>query len=213
MTRHLQSSLWFGLLAGELIALFSLAVFGYLGAYRILGLSGGVFVIAALLWCLLVPLAMASGLKVLTLLPLPESFTRQFSRYGVIGVLNTLLSLTIFNSFMSVSGITEGYLITFFSIITFIAVITHAFLWNKFLVFQSENLSGTHREYTRFFLVSGATALINVVVISVLVNMVGPLWGISPKLWANMAVLSTVPISVFGNFFGYKFLVFKVHLI
>jgi len=212
MTRHLQSSLWFGLLAGELIALFSLAVFGYLGVYRMLGLSGGMLVVSALLWCLLLPFALASGLKILTLLPLSESFTRQFSRYGVIGVLNTLLSLTIFNFLMSVSGVTQGHLITFFSVITFIVVISHAFLWNKFLVFRSENLSGTHREYTRFFLVSGTTALINIVVISLLVNVVGPLWGISPKLWANMAVLSTVPISVFGNFFGYKFLVFKVHL-
>ncbi|HYF10447.1 MAG TPA: GtrA family protein [Candidatus Paceibacterota bacterium] len=213
MSHHFHSSLWFGLLAGAFIAIFSLIVFGNLGVYAELGLSGATLVIAAVLWCLIVPLGLASGLKILTLLPLPESFTRQFVRYGVIGVLNTLLSLTIFNLLMSATGVTRGYLITVFSVITFVIVISHAFLWNKFLVFRSEELAGAHREYTRFFLVSGTTALVNVVVISLLVNVVGPLWGIAPKLWANIAVLSTVPISVFGNFFGYKFLVFRTHLI
>jgi hypothetical protein len=33
--------------------------------------------------------------------------------------------------------------------------------------------------------------------------------GIDPKVWANIALASTIITAFFGNFFGYKFIVFK----
>jgi len=209
MTRHLQSSLWFGLLAGVLIALFSLPVFANLGLLERLGLSGSSLVFAVFGWCLFVPLAVASGLKVLSVLPLPLSFSREFVRYGIIGVLNTLLNISIFNLLMFISGVTRGPLIALFSIVTFTIVITHAFLWNKFSVFHSAAEADTRRQYMNFFLVSGTTALVNTVLIYILINVVGPGISLDAKLWANIVILLTIPVSFAGNFLGYKFIVFK----
>ncbi|MDO8521795.1 MAG: GtrA family protein [bacterium] len=131
----------------------------------------------------------------------------QFVRYGIVGILNTLLGIGIFNFFMWISGITRGIEITFFSMATFAIVVTHSFFWNKRIVFQSKERA--HREYVLFFTVSTTVALLNVGIISFLVNGLGAPAGISPILWANIAVLITIPVSVLGNFFGYKLLVFK----
>lgn len=131
----------------------------------------------------------------------------KFVRYGLVGVLNMFLSFAIFNFLIWISGITRGIEITFFSAITFAIVVTHSFFWNKFLVFKSQGAS--HREYVKFFTVSTTTALVNVGIISLLVNSIGAPEGIDPLLWANIAVFITIPVSVLGNFTGYALLVFK----
>ena len=133
----------------------------------------------------------------------------QFLRYGCIGVLNTALSLGILNLLMHLFNVSSGHLLTLFSAVTFAIVITHSFFWNKFLVFRSHDLQTAHREYVGFFVVSGAVALFNIALFSLIVNGVGPQWGIAPRLWANVAVLLTIPTAVLGNFFGYKLLVFS----
>ena len=131
----------------------------------------------------------------------------KFTRYGLVGVLNVILSFAIFNFLLFVSGVAQGIEVTFFSIITFAIVVTHSFFWNKWLVFKSAGAA--HPEYIRFFAVSSTTSLINVGIISFLVNVAGAPEGVSPTLWANIAVLLTIPVSVLGNFFGYLLLVFR----
>lgn len=131
----------------------------------------------------------------------------KFVRYGLVGMLNMFLSFAIFNFFLWISGITRGIEVTIFSMITFAIVVTHSFFWNKFLVFKSQGAG--HQEYVKFFVVSTTTALVNVGVISLLVNGIGAPSGIDPLLWANIAVLITIPISVLGNFTGYALLVFR----
>lgn len=131
----------------------------------------------------------------------------RFVRYGLVGVLNTILSFGIFNFLIWISGITRGIEITFFSVITFAIVVTHSFFWNKFLVFKSGGAA--HHEYVKFFTVSTTTALVNVGIISLLVNGIGAPEEVDPRLWANIAVLITIPLSVLGNFTGYALLVFR----
>jgi putative flippase GtrA len=131
----------------------------------------------------------------------------KFTRYGLVGVLNTILSFAIFNTFIWITGITRGIEVTVFSAITFAIVVTHSFFWNKWLVFKSSG--NPHREYVKFFTVSTTTALINVAIISFLVNGIGAPENVDPHLWANIAVLITIPISVLGNFTGYMLLVFR----
>ena len=134
----------------------------------------------------------------------------QFLRYGAIGVLNTVLNLMIFNALLHVFDVSTGHLVTLFSAITFAIVITHSFFWNKFLVFKAHSRERARREYVGFFLVSGTVALFNIALIALIVNIIGPQWGVGPRLWANIAVLLTIPIAVLGNFLGYKLLVFRV---
>lgn len=131
----------------------------------------------------------------------------QFLRYGIIGLGNTALSLIIFNLCLFFSGITSGPWVTFFSFVTFAIVITQGFFWNKFFVFAARG-GEARKQYTRFFLVSGTVALVNVGIISLLVNVVKAPSGISEHVWANISILITIPVAVVGNFSGYKLLVF-----
>src|SRR3989344_7967288 len=130
----------------------------------------------------------------------------KFVRYGLVGMLNLTLSLVIFNFLIWITGVTHGIWITAFSIVTFAIVVTHSFFWNKFQVFKDKD--ATHREYVKFFVVSSTTSVLNVGIISFLVNGIGAPSSISPHLWANIAIMMTIPISVMGNFFGYSLFVF-----
>lgn len=131
----------------------------------------------------------------------------KFVRYGMVGVLNMSLSFAIFNFFLWASGITRGIEVTIFSAITFAIVVTHSFFWNKYLVFRSGGAGRS--EYIKFFTVSTTTALVNVGIISLLVNGIGAPRGIDPLLWANIAIFITIPVSILGNFTGYALLVFR----
>ena len=50
---------------------------------------------------------------------------------------------------------------------------------------------------------------LNVAAAHVIVNVVGAPPGISAKLWANIAAVSGAGFTLFTNFFGYKFFVFR----
>lgn len=131
----------------------------------------------------------------------------KFTRYALVGILNMSLSIGIFNFFLWISGITRGIEVTIFSAITFAIVVTHSFFWNKYLVFKSEGAGRS--EYVKFFTVSTTTALVNVGIISLLVNGIGAPRGIDPLLWANIAIFITIPVSILLNFTGYALLVFR----
>jgi dolichyl-phosphate beta-glucosyltransferase len=132
----------------------------------------------------------------------------EFVRYAIVGVFNTALNLAIFNSLIWVSGITYGPFITIFSLITFIIVISVSFFLNAIWVFNKRDKIAPSG-YARFFLVSGITALVNIAIVHVLVNVVGAPIGISSHAWANIALIGTVVISVLGNFVGYKFFTYR----
>lgn len=132
----------------------------------------------------------------------------QFIRYGLMGIYNTLLNMAIFNLFIFATGISTGKWVVVFSLISFIVVITQAFFINAYWVFRKkESIKLTN--YRNFFLVSGLVALINIGIIHLLVNIIGAPYSINPQIWANIAMLSTIVISVFCNYFGYKIIVFK----
>ena len=132
----------------------------------------------------------------------------QFVRYGLMGIYNTLLNIAIFNLCIYITGISKGNWVTVFSLISFIVVITQAFFINAYWVFRKKEAVKL-KNYRNFFLVSGMVALINIGIIHLLVNIIGAPYGINPQLWANMAMVSTIIISVFCNYIGYKVIVFK----
>jgi dolichyl-phosphate beta-glucosyltransferase len=155
-----------------------------------------------------VPSSLMLGAYGLTLLPIPPQSASQLSRYATVGFFNASLNAAIFNSLMYVTGISSGFMVTVFAVITFAIIITQAFFWSVFWTFRSVPPQNRIRQYLLFLAVSSTTALVNIGIIHVLVNVIGAPAGISPQLWANLALLFTIVTAVLGNFFGYKFLVF-----
>jgi dolichyl-phosphate beta-glucosyltransferase len=132
----------------------------------------------------------------------------QFVRYGFMGIYNTLLNIAIFNLFIISSGISKGSWINVFSLISFVLVITQAFFINAYWVFRKKEAIKL-RNYRNFFMVSGLVALVNIGIIHVLVNIIGAPYGLNEQVWANLAMISTVFVSVVCNYIGYKVIVFK----
>jgi putative flippase GtrA len=137
---------------------------------------------------------------------------KQFFGYGAVGLLNTFLNFLLVNGGIVLTGASKGPVFLLISAVAFCIIVGHSFLWNRYLIFVRDNPRELHREYIAFFLVSGATSLLNLSILHVMVDVIGPLWGFSAHIWANVALAVIIPVSVVCNFLGYKFFVFKDHV-
>lgn len=207
-----KSDFWRAFIAGGFIAFLALPVLKNLGAFDLLiGYNNAVFYLCVGFWIIFLPIATASGLYVVYSVTISKwPIFYQLGKYGIIGLLNTFLDLGILNLLILLTGIARGLWLDLFVVIAFCTSITNAFFWNKFWTFSLKNTEEVEKEYVKFFAVAGATALINIFLMHVLVNIVGAPFSIDPKTWVNIAAVSLIPVSFFGNFFGWKFLVFKV---
>lgn len=132
----------------------------------------------------------------------------EMPQYALIGVLNTLVNAGTFNLLMFTTGITRGVWVPIFSIIGFAVSVLHSFVWNKLWVFKHRAV-GTGLQFVWFAVILTGTALIASGTTHLIVNVIGTPPGISPILWANVAIVLVVPIAFLLNFFGVKLLVFN----
>jgi len=204
-----KGDFWRAFWAGELIALLALPVLKNLSLLEALG---GVFMKGVLigLWLLLMPFAAGTGLYLVykVLAPrFPVAF--QLGKYGIVGILNTFMSLGIFNFLILISGVAVGLIVDGFAFIAFALTVTNSFFWNKYWIFDVDDSARIKSEYIKFFSVSGTIALFNLLLVHVWVNTLGAPSDFDPKLWANIIFVITIPISFFGNYFGYRIFVFR----
>lgn len=119
-----------------------------------------------------------------------------------------MLDLGILNLLIHFSGISSGFNYSLFKGTSFFIAVINSYFLNKYWTFRSA--SGPQSvEFLKFILVNLAGFVINVGSASLVVNYIGVPAGISKELWANIGALSSVFISLFWNFIGMKFLVFK----
>src|SRR3989344_6239642 len=133
----------------------------------------------------------------------------QFVKFGITGGLNALIYLGVLNLLISASGIASGFFYSIFVSIAFIVAVINSYLWNKNWVFKAGESGGGGGEFIKFFLVNLVGFLINVGAASLVVNVIGAPAGVSEPLWANIGAVSAVFFTLFWNFIGLKFLVFK----
>ncbi len=132
----------------------------------------------------------------------------QFAKFAAVGALNTLLDLGILNLLIYLSGFSAGIYFSLFKGCSFIIANINAYFWNRYWTFGAQG-SANIREFIQHLTVSVVGFLINVGLASFVVNIIGPLGGISLERWANVGALSAVAASLVWNFIGYKIFVFK----
>ena len=209
--RFLKTDFLKSIIAGEAIALLSLPILKNLNFFEIFtDESSSVAYILLGCWLLFVPLGLGFILYItykLAVLFRPVIF--ELGKYGIIGWLNVFLHAGALNILILITGSTQGLLVDGFYVIAFVITLTHSFVWNKYWTFNANNTSKGNEEYIKFFAVSSITAFINLSLFHLIINVIGAQQGIDDKTWANIALAVLIPVSVLGNFIGYKIFVFK----
>ena len=134
----------------------------------------------------------------------------QIAKSFLVGILNTFIDLGVLNLLMWLFSITAGWGYVIFKGISFSVSITNSYLWNKFWTFEGlgESKAKTS-EFGKFYLVAIGGLLIHLIVAPFVVNIIGPEFELSPKLWANIGAIAAAFVGFLWNFFGFKLLVFK----
>jgi len=133
----------------------------------------------------------------------------QFGKFVTIGFANTAIDFGILNLLMYLTGVEKGISFSIFKAISFIFAIVNSYLWNRFWAFSSSQSENIRKQFFMFFVISGTSFFINVTVASLIVNVIGSVGDISPILWANIATLASLVVTIMWNFLGYKFFVFR----
>lgn len=132
----------------------------------------------------------------------------QFVKFGIVGGLNALIDLGVLNLLIGLTGVSTGIGYSAFKSTSFLVAVTNSYFWNKFWTFRSTEESSAG-ELVKFLLVNLGGFAINVGAASFVVNVIGAPAGISASLWANIGAVSAVFFTLFWNFIGMKFIVFR----
>lgn len=146
---------------------------------------------------------------------------KKFLKFGIIGVLNTLVDFVVFYAMdrwvigegptLALLGMTivAGPYISNF--ISYVVANVHSFLWNKFWTFQKKDKI-TSGEAARYLMTSVGYLLISTVSLAVFIRVFSlPVFvGLVPENWINLlAKLPTAVVTIFYNYLMNKFWVFK----
>ena len=133
----------------------------------------------------------------------------QFSKFIVIGVLNTGIDFAILNLLMWQTGIYSGRYIILLNAISFSVAVINSYFWNKFWIFRAKETTQTGKEFFQFIAITLIGMAINTAIVYSVTTLISPMFGLSEGLWANLAKVAATGISLIWNFTGYKLLVFK----
>lgn len=136
----------------------------------------------------------------------------QLIKCGLVGVSNTFVDLGVFNALLFLTGMSRrGTGVVILIGISFCFAVTNSFIWNKKWTFRnkSANIEELKRQIIIFFFISLGGLVINLGAGHIVINIIGPHWGINPTLWANLGKVSGIVLTVLWNFTGYKLIVFK----
>ncbi|SRR3989344_4388253 len=206
-----KKDFWLAILAGEMVAWLSLPTLKNIKIIDILSGFGINFNLFLLVWIIFVPLGAIGGLGVFYFIARIKQRVGffQLGKYGVIGFLNTFLNAGVFNLLIFLTNISTGLIVDSFFVVAFIITVVNSFLWNKFWAFEERKIENIKREMTQFFVISAGVAVINIAVLHTIINIIGAPANIDPKIWANVGLVFTILVAFFGNFFSYKYIVFK----
>ncbi|MDI6591959.1 MAG: GtrA family protein [Patescibacteria group bacterium] len=186
------------LLIGEIIAWF------FLGILKNIEIE-----IKFLSWILVIsfPILALSGIWIAWFLKEKFLWIFQAAKFLLVGAVATLVDLGVLNLLIWISGIATGFLYSIFKGFSFILATCSKYLGDKFWAFEKMERMG--KEFVQFFAVTLIGLGINIGAASLIVNVAGPQFGLTEKIWANIGAILAAFVSAVWNFLGYKFLVFK----
>src|SRR3989304_6599270 len=170
-----KKDIWLALLAGEIVAWLSLPTLKNLKVLDILAGYEINLIPFIIFWAIFVPLGALAGLVTFYFIGKVKNRVGffQLGKYGVIGVLNTLLNAGIYNLLIFMTDISSGLVLDSFFVVAFIITVANSFFWNKYWSFEEKKSENIKSEAVQFFSVSAAVAVINIALLHMIVNAIG----------------------------------------
>ncbi len=138
-----------------------------------------------------------------------QQFIFQFSRFVVIGFMNTAIDFAVLNFLMWLFTIYSGKWLILLNMVSFTVAVVNSYFWNKLWVFKDREESETGKKFSQFILITLIGMAINSSIVFGIATYIPAFFGLSKELWANLAKAAATGVSLFWNFIGYKFIVFK----
>lgn len=138
-----------------------------------------------------------------------QRIVRQFTKFVLVGGINTGIDFAVFNALIYITGITSGSGIFVLNIFSFSVAVVNSYFMNKYWTFQDLRKEGEETKFVQFIAVSLVGAGLNSSIVALFTTFISPVFGLSPQLWANVGKLLATGISLVWNFIGYKLFVFK----
>lgn len=135
---------------------------------------------------------------------------KQFSKFIIVGGINTAIDVIILRILVGVTGIVSGGGIVVLNAVSFSAAVVNSYFMNKLWTFEDK--TRTEKEpfkFTQFFIVSIIGISINSGVVYAITTFTSPMLGLSEANWVVVAKLLATGFSLVWNFVGYKLFVFK----
>jgi putative flippase GtrA len=176
--------------------------------YRFLQLSPQILSILKY-FPVLLPLLSVFGIFIVSLFEKRFPVVFQAGKSFLVGILNTLIDLSILTVLMETSQVFKGLPFVVFKGISFSGATLNSYFWNKFWTFEKKETKDALRETSQFYLITIGGLLIHLGISSLVVNIIGPQFGIPEKIWAYVGAISAVFFGFVWNFAGYKFIVFR----
>ena len=151
------------------------------------------------------PILSAVGLAFAGLISKKIPLLWQFSKFALVGVLNTAIDFGILNLLIFVTGIASGLAIIPLNAVSFSTAIVNSFFWNEKWVFKAKK----EANFITFVVVTLIGLAINSAIVYTITTYVPPTFVDSQTLWANLAKVLATGISLIWNFAGYRLIVFK----
>ena len=136
----------------------------------------------------------------------------QFSKFAVVGLLNTAIDFAILNILTLITGITQGGGVFVINTVAFTVATVNSYYFNKHWTFRDQDKKEEKRKFLQFIAISVIGAAINGGVVVLITTSVSPIFaslGLADQWWVNIAKIFATGVSLIWNFVGYKFIVFK----
>lgn len=138
---------------------------------------------------------------------------KQFSKFIIVGGVNTGIDFAILNVLMYMTSINSGPFLFALNCVSFSAAVVNSYYMNKRWTFKEaaaglEDKKATI-QFSQFFVVSVIGIIINGAILTGITTLIPAPFGLGDQLWANVAKLFATGVSLVWNFVGYKLFVFK----
>jgi len=148
-----------------------------------------------------------------------KELVKQFSKFALVGVMNTGVDLAVLNAETLITGAKEGIPYAAQKGFSFLIAVVFSYFLNRNWTFQDKSNQNEGIKFSRFLSISIAGILINVSAATIAVTYLKPIIndilnitlppGQLDQIWVNIGALCGTALGLIWNFIGYKFWVFR----